>query len=116
MAAWTLTVRDGPRFERRRFGELGEALDALEARVEELHPKHHRDEVQFMRRTIEPSRQVSARAEIFGPQRFAPSVRGGVDLRGDGSSEAFTGKWRRRLVEQRRGENAVAALRRALED
>jgi hypothetical protein len=70
----------------------------------------HRPPVKLLRREIEPVQQVVARGEIAGPSR----IRGGLDVRGDGSTEAWTGRWRRRVVEQRSGEDAFAALRRAL--
>src|SRR5438270_2783351 len=114
MGGWTLKVRVGSQVERARFDELDPALDALERRVDDLARTTRRDDVQFFRRTIEAARQVAVRAEVAGPGRIVPSVRGGVDLRGDGSTEAFTGHARRELVAPGPGETPVAALRRVL--
>ena len=114
MAGWTLTVRNGPAVERRRFASLGDAIGALEERIETLSGEARRRPVSVFRRRFEPVQQVAARAEVAGPSRLMPTVRGGVDVRGDGSIEAYTGRWRRRLVEVDRGESVYAALRRAL--
>jgi hypothetical protein len=54
----------------------------------------------------EPQQQVAARLQL--------GRRGGVDIRGDGSAEAYTGWLRRRLVEQRGDESPYDALRRQL--
>jgi hypothetical protein len=111
---WRLTVRDGSRVERFSHATLDDAITDLRSRVKELEPRARRDEVTFLRRKIEPVGQVAARIEVAGPQRFVPAVQGGLDLRGDGSSEAYTGRLRRRLIEPKKGENAIAALTRTL--
>jgi hypothetical protein len=107
--AWKLTVRHGPRVERRRLDTLDEALTALEERVEELRRVTRRQPVQVFKRRFEPVAQVAARAEVAGP-----GARGGIDLRGDGSTEAYVGRWRRSVVDMKRGETVYQALRRAL--
>jgi hypothetical protein len=114
-SSWTLTIRNGPRVEHLHFETLGETVDGLERRIEELAPGARRQALQIARRRYEPARQVTVRAEVTGPGRVFGRVRGGVDLRGDGSAEAYTGRFRRGLVELRAGETPYAGLRRMLE-
>ncbi|HWH10484.1 MAG TPA: hypothetical protein VG165_05105 [Solirubrobacteraceae bacterium] len=112
MASWTLKVRDGSRIERSSFADLDKALRALERRLVELEPTAHQEDVHLLKRRIDASRLVSVRLEVSGPGRIAPAFRGGIDLRGDGSTEAFTGRSRRTLIEQGKRESATQALRR----
>jgi hypothetical protein len=114
VAAWRLEIRNGPVVEHASYPTLDAAIDALQLRLRELEPLAQRDPVKVLSRSFDPVRQVAARAEVAGPRRPLPAVRGGVDLRGDGSTEAYTGRWRRTLVESERGESAVEALRRVL--
>lgn len=107
---WTLTVRDGPRVQHSEHESLAAAVDALTAALKALEPGAEREELRFFSRRIEPSQQVVARLELSGPR----GRHGGVDLRGDGSEEAFSGRWRRRVIERRRGESAAHALSREL--
>lgn len=111
MASYTVIARRGPKVSRLRFDDLDAALAAIE--------EHGRDAERdadatpagggLMRR-IEPVQQVVARLELRGPQR----LRAGVDVRGDGSSECYTGRVRRKLIDQRAGESAYDALRREI--
>ena len=95
---------------REHYGELDTALQAIERTGREIErtadaPTRGGTFI----RTLDPVQQVVARLELSGPR-----LRAGVDVRGDGSSEAFTGRLRRRLVEQQGRESAYDALRRAL--
>jgi hypothetical protein len=108
---YTLTIRQGPKVTRERYAELEEAMGAVEEHGRELERGADTRPVGgSLIRRIEPVQQVVARLELRGPGR----LRAGVDVRGDGSSEAYTGRVRRRLVEQRTGEDAYGALRREL--
>jgi hypothetical protein len=111
---WKLTIRVGSKVDTARFGSLGEALDAMQARLDEASGAANRKTARVFHRRIEPVMQVAVRAEVAGPQRMLAKVHGGVDLRGDGSGEAWTGRVSKQVVERERGESAVDALRRAL--
>jgi hypothetical protein len=113
-SAWTLIVRAGPDVRREHFETLDAALEALGEHLDILGPTARRAEASVLRRRIEPSAQVAARIEIVAPSGSRGVTHAGIDLRGDGSAEAFTGRIRKQLVEQVRGESALDALRRAL--
>jgi hypothetical protein len=102
------TIRIGPKVEKGEHADLLSALLALRERLGEVRPSGETKTV--FKREYAPIAQVVARGELRGPE----GARGGVDLRGDGSTEAWTGRLRRQVVEQRSGEDAYAALARAL--
>jgi hypothetical protein len=106
-----LTVRAGGKVRKQQHRGLDETLRALERegrRLEET--ADGRAQGGMLTRRLEPVQIVIARLELSGPGR----LHAGVDVRGDGSSEAFTGRLRRRVVQQRQGESPYDALRREL--
>jgi hypothetical protein len=107
---YRLKVRSGSRVERHRFPDRGTALDALEARAGSLVEGANTGPVDLRVRRFEPVAQVVARLELAGPQR----LRAGLDVRGDGSVEGYTGVLRRQVIEQQPGESPYDALRRAI--
>jgi hypothetical protein len=104
---YRVTVRRRGRTQSERYARLDEALRAVQQNVATA---ARRDAEQAFMRTVEPVQQVALRVEVRGPG----GVRGGIDVRGDGSAEAFTGRLVRKLVRQQPGEDAIASLRRAL--
>ena len=107
--AYRVVLRHGPKVEKLDAGTLEAALALLERRARAVAAGPGRTAVDLRVRRFEPVQQVAARAELRGG-----GVRAGVDVRGDGSVEAWTGRVRKRLVEAEAGEDAYAALRRAL--
>ena len=108
---YTLTVRSDARVKKQGHPDLETALGALEQIARELASRAEaRPAGGTLIRRMEPVQQVVARIELSGPRR----LRAGVDVRGDGSSEAFTGRVRRTVVQQRPRETSYDALRRAL--
>ena len=111
MSRYRLVIRSGAKVERAKLDSLEAALDALESRARELSDGANARTVDTkVFRKFEPIQQVVGRVELSGPSR----LRAGVDIRGDGSVESYTGRLRRRLIEERAGESAFDALRREL--
>lgn len=111
MAAYKLRVRMRGKVEREKHASLPDALDSLAARAEALaREADAAPEGGGLMRKIDPVQQVVGRIEVAGPHR----LRAGLDVRGDGSCEAWTGQLRRQVVDQEPGESAVDALRRTL--
>lgn len=104
--SYQVTVRRGPKVERSKRESLEEAIEALEHHAR-FAPR--RAGVDFVNRRYEPGDLVAVRIELKGS-----GVRAGMDVRGDGSMVAWTGRLRRAEIEPRPGESASAALRRAL--
>ena len=112
--AWKLTVRAGPKVERARYDRLEEAIDELEARARALAKDAPGRAVDVKYRRFEPAEQVVARLELSGPERLMPRVRAGVDVHGDGSTDAYLGRVTREVISERKGDTTYRALRKAL--
>jgi hypothetical protein len=97
-----------------RFTALDAALRALQDRVTKLAGDAARDPAKIQLKRYTADEQVVARLELAGPERRLASTHAGVDVHGDGSTEAYVGRVRRRAVAAAPGEDGISALRRAL--
>ena len=105
--SWKVTVRIGPKVERIRADELSEALDAVELNARAAANTERRRTIDTRVRRYEAGDQVAARVELRGR-----GVSVGVDVRGDGRVQAWTGRVRRRPLELEGDETPFEALRR----
>jgi hypothetical protein len=110
-----IVVRNGAKVTRERAATLPDALDFVERYGRGLAAQPRLQEVDLRFRTFSPGDQVAARIEVSGPQRWRPAVRAGIDVRGDGAVEAWSGRTERAVVAQESGESPYDALRRALQ-
>ncbi len=110
MSSYTLIVRAGARVHKERHGDLAAALAAVREHADEIvRTADARAAGGRLMRRFEPAQQVVGRVELKGA-----GVRCGIDVRGDGSAEAFTGRVGRTLVAQRPGESPYDALVREI--
>lgn len=113
MAAYTLTVRSGPRVDRERFELLDHALEALRERTRAIQGEGDLPEVSAFR-TYSPEQRVKARIELSEGGR----LRGrdaGVDVMGDGRLVPFRGGIFRRELELPEGAGPLEAVAAELE-
>lgn len=109
MARFTLTLRREGGTEKQPFDSLESGLDALEMEARAFANTERRGSRTVLKRTYDASQLVPLRVSVTGRR-----VNAGVDVRGDGTAEAWTGRWSRTVVAQQAGESPYAALRRVL--
>jgi hypothetical protein len=109
---YRVTAREGATVRHQRFDALDPALDYLETEARALSNTADAQTIDTkLGRKFDPIQQVIGRVELAGPGR----LRAGIDVRGDGSVESYTGWIRRRLIQQGAGESAFDALRRVVD-
>jgi hypothetical protein len=84
--------------------------------VDEIADAARREPADTKLRRYTPAEQVVARVELAGPERRLVSTHAGVDVHGDGSTEAYLGRIRRQSLDRAKSESATAALRRVLQN
>lgn len=106
MASCILKVRRGPKVAKSRHASVDAALEALRAA---LSPVPGAAPASVFRREYAPEEQVVARGELRAGRAY-----GGIDLRGDGTLEPWTGRLSKHPVPVDPDETAFSALARAL--
>ncbi|MDX6717431.1 MAG: hypothetical protein QOH30_3989 [Baekduia sp.] len=107
---YCVIIRGRGRPAKTRHPTAGAALDVLERELRVAATRQQPRVERVLGREYEPVQQVAVRGELRGPR----GLRAGIDVRGDGSAEAFTGRVVRRLIASRDREDAWAALRRVI--
>jgi hypothetical protein len=99
--SYKVTVRRGPKIKHDRYDTLDQALAAVER-----HAYGGTRPVEALGRRYEPGTLTAARIELKGAKQ-----RAGIDVKGDGSLVAWTGRIVRKPLP---GDDAIAALRQSV--
>lgn len=110
MATWKVTLRLGPRVVHEKADDLPGAIAELRISLVAAAAQATGESTSALFREYDAVEVVMARGELRGPK----GARGGIDVRGDGSAEAWTGRFRKEVVALEPGEDAYQALERAL--
>lgn len=113
MAKWKLTVREGPKVERRSFGELDDALAAARETAEGILSTAPLRTVKAIR-DYEPDHLTKARIELTGKGLLRPPT-AGLDIRGDNTAIGYTGAVRRKPLKAEGVGAIFKAIRQALQ-
>jgi len=107
---WKVTLRLGPRVVHERAETLPDAIAELRIALVAVAEQAPREGSSALFRDYDAQEVVVARGELKGPG----GARAGIDVRADGSAEAWTGRFRKQPVEPRDGEDAYQTLERDL--
>lgn len=114
MAKFTLKVREGSKVTRSHCATVDELFDEVERLTEEMADRAPGGAVNSMFRNYEAIELVHGRIEVSIATGRFKHRRGGIDVRRDGSIEAFVGRTSRTVVEPTPGETIPHSLRREL--
>jgi hypothetical protein len=112
VSPWQLTVRHGPRVASSEWEELDAAIAALRDAAVSVVREGPLESIQGFRE-YEPAEQVAARLTLRHG-RFLRARTAGVDVMGDGRLVAFAGSVRRRELDGKTADAAIAAVRESL--
>jgi hypothetical protein len=111
---YRVTTRATGKVQRSDHDALPDAVEAAITAARLAAAEPHAKTIDLRARRWAPEDQVATRIELKGPERWRPATQAGIDVLGDGSLQAWTGAPERRAIEPAEGEDAYAALRRAL--
>ena len=112
---FTVRVRDGSKTSRAQYALLEDALAVCEGEATRMAQAAPNRPIETGMRKFDPVDLVVGRVELSSGGWFSRYARSaGLDIRGDGSIEAYSGRVSRSVVVFRVGETTFDGLRRAM--